>query len=72
MVFFGFISSCGEKAQENNNNAFTAAIPVSGEMVAELTSPPNVPTPVGDRKAKKLIVNMEILEEIGEMTALIG
>ncbi len=46
----------------------TADIPVRREMIAELTSPPNVPTPIGRRKAKKLIVKMEILEEIGEMT----
>nr|WP_194767469.1 copper-containing nitrite reductase [Tamlana sp. I1] len=59
--------SCGnkeEKASENSN----ADIPVSREMIAELTSPPNVPTPVGARKAKKLIVEMEILEKEGEMT----
>lgn len=43
-------------------------IPVSREMIAELTAPPHVPTPVGKRKAKKLIVKMEILEEVGEMT----
>ena len=46
----------------------TVDIPVSREMIAELTSPPNVPTPVGKRTAKKLIVNMEILEQEGEMT----
>lgn len=43
-------------------------IPVSLEMVAELTAPPHVPTPIGRRKAKKLIVKMEILEEEGEIT----
>jgi nitrite reductase (NO-forming) len=43
-------------------------IPVNREMLAELTSPPHVPTPVGRRKAKKLIVKMEILEKVGEMT----
>jgi nitrite reductase (NO-forming) len=56
---------------KNNNeadNGSTADIPASREMIAELTSPPNVPTPVGRRKAKKLIVNMEILEEEGTMT----
>ena len=37
-------------------------------MTAELTSPPNVPRPVGRRKAKKLIVNMEVLEKEGTMT----
>jgi len=43
-------------------------IPVSGEMTAELTAPPLVPAPVGNRPAKKLFVDMEILEEVGEMT----
>ena len=61
------VSSCfnkqGEKVYEDK-----ADIPVSQEMIAELTSPPNVPTPVGKRKAKKLIVKMEILEKEGEMT----
>jgi nitrite reductase (NO-forming) len=46
----------------------TADIPAIREMIAELTSPPNVPTPVGKRKAKKLIVKMEILEKESEMT----
>ncbi len=45
-----------------------ASIAVSGEMKAELTAPPLVPAPVGDRAAKKLIVDMEILEQEGTMT----
>ena len=36
-------------------------------MTAELTSPPFVPKPVGNRAPTKLIVNMEIIEEQGEM-----
>ena len=43
-------------------------IAISGSMEAEMTSPPFVPAPVGDRAAKKLIINMEILEEEGTMT----
>ena len=43
-------------------------IPVSLEMEAELTSPPHVPKPAGKRKAKKLIIKMEILEKEGEMS----
>ena len=53
---------------EKKEYADAAKIPVSREMIAELTSPPNVPTPIGARKAKKLIVKMEILEKEGEMT----
>lgn len=43
-------------------------IEISGKMVAELTSPPFVPAPVGSRPAKHLVVDMEIIEEEGEMT----
>jgi nitrite reductase (NO-forming) len=59
-------TSCIDSEKKEHSNA--ADIPVSKEMIAELTSPPNVPTPVGARKAKKLIVNMEILEQEGTMT----
>lgn len=56
--------------QEDKKTKYTAAedIPVSLEMVAELTAPPHVPKPVGKRKAKKLIVKMEILEAEGEIS----
>lgn len=53
---------------EKKEFADSTEIPVNLEMTAELTSPPNVPTPVGRRKAKKLIVKLEILEKEGELT----
>ena len=54
--------------QSNDSKINNAEVPVRGSMTAELTSPPFVPAPVGDRGPKKLIVNMEILEQEGEMT----
>jgi nitrite reductase (NO-forming) len=66
LIFTFFLFNCVESNKEVYNNA--SDIPVSREMTAELTSPPNVPTPIGRRKAKKLIVKMEILEKEGEMT----
>ncbi|MFB9057121.1 copper-containing nitrite reductase [Mariniflexile ostreae] len=60
-----FSACVGDKKNAPTNSA---EIPVSKEMIAELTAPPHVPTPVGRRKAKKLIVKMEILEKEGEMT----
>ncbi|MCK0133057.1 MULTISPECIES: copper-containing nitrite reductase [Arenibacter] len=60
------ILSCAKK--EKIVYESTADIPANREMIAELTSPPNVPTPVGKRKAKLLKVDMEILEQEGEMT----
>lgn len=68
LVFsLGLIISCGNNEGENAIKD-SARIAVNGTMKAELTSPPNVPVSVGDRPAKKLIVNMEVLEEEGTMT----
>ncbi|MDT8412291.1 MAG: copper-containing nitrite reductase [Vicingaceae bacterium] len=60
--------ACSETSNNNTSKRVDATtIPIDGEMEAELTSPPLVPKPIGDRAAKKLIVHMEILEEEGEM-----
>ncbi|MBX7225583.1 MAG: nitrite reductase, copper-containing [Chitinophagales bacterium] len=48
-------------------NTDNSKIPVSGQQAAELTAPPKVPKPVGNRGATKLIVNMEIIEKEGEL-----
>jgi nitrite reductase (NO-forming) len=42
-------------------------IKTEGEMQAELTAPPMVPKPIGNRAAMKLKVNMEIKEQEGTM-----
>ncbi len=62
------LTSCGESKNDTKTTKNTASISVKGTMKANLTSPPNVPESVGDRPAKKLIVDMEILEEEGTMT----
>src|SRR5690606_13792446 len=62
-----FLFSCSEK-EKKEFKTNTAEIPVHQEMIAELTAPPFVPTPVGKRKAKRLKVDMEILELEGELT----
>lgn len=66
IVVMLLLTSCFDSKEATVENA--ADISVTREMVAELTSPPYVPTPVGKRKAKKLIVKMEILEKESEMT----
>lgn len=60
------LTSCGDN-DKSKLAVNTATIPISGTMKADLTSPPFVPAPVGDRPAKKLLVNMEIVEKEGEM-----
>lgn len=63
------MNSCQDKdAKATKMTADIAEkIVVKGEMEAELTAPPLVPKPVGNREATKLKVNLEILEEEGEM-----
>ncbi|HEX7868901.1 MAG TPA: nitrite reductase, copper-containing, partial [Chryseobacterium sp.] len=51
----------GEESKKYQN------IEVKGEQAAELTAPPLVPKPIGNREATKLVVNMEIKEIEGEM-----
>jgi len=69
MVFAGLLASCSNSGQGPSSNVDPTTITVTGDAVeAKLTAPPFVPAPVGNRKAQKLIVNMEILEEEGTMT----
>ena len=64
LICIPLLWSCGD---ENSTYINTAEIPVEGEMVAQLTSPPFVPAPVGNRKATKLSVTLEIIEKEGEL-----
>ncbi|HUH73728.1 MAG TPA: copper-containing nitrite reductase [Chitinophagales bacterium] len=64
MVLFAL--SCKSKP-EGYESIKNADMTIDGQMVAELTSPPFVPKPIGNRPAKKLIVDMEIIEEEGEL-----
>ncbi|QTE23188.1 copper-containing nitrite reductase [Polaribacter cellanae] len=60
--------SCKSEDKKEMANINTADIYIKGTMDAELTAPPFVPAPVGNRPAKKLLVNMEILEKEGTMS----
>lgn len=60
----GLIYSC---KRDKGSYSDPASMAISGEMVAELTAPPFVPKPVGNRKPMKLKVSMEITEEEGVM-----
>lgn len=64
--FLLIFSSC--KNDDDDNAKDAEYIEVSQTMNADLTAPPNVPKPTGKRKAKKLVVDMEVIEETGEMT----
>jgi nitrite reductase (NO-forming) len=68
LVLFAAISffSCAKK-EEKHDVDYYEKIKVEGQKEAELTAPPFVPKPVGDRPAMHLVVNMEIKEQEGEM-----
>jgi nitrite reductase (NO-forming) len=70
IVFVLFVAlsifSCAKK-EEIHDADYYEKIKVEGQKTAELTAPPLVPKPVGDRPAMRLVVNMEIKEQEGEM-----
>lgn len=67
LFVIGLISASAISCKQDKKKTDPKDMVVSGEMVAELTAPPFVPKPVGNRKPMKLIVDMEIIEEEGEM-----
>lgn len=62
------IVSCKKEKSDGIAMNDSAKIAIKGTIEAELTAPPHVPAPVGNRTAKKLLVKMEILEKEGTMT----
>ncbi|WP_066310269.1 copper-containing nitrite reductase [Flavobacterium sp. TAB 87] len=70
IMLFMLVASLGLfscKKEEDKDAKYYENMNVDGKEEAELTSPPFVPKPIGDRAAKRLVVNMEILEQEGEM-----
>lgn len=69
LFFTPLVISCQQNQSKTNGKFVKDAskIKVLGEMVAELTNPPFVPAPVGNRPAMKLHMEMEILEMETEM-----
>ena len=66
LTIFGLAALASCKQNDEYKKVDATQIEVEGEaVIAELTSPPFVPKPVGDRPAKKLIVNLEIIEKEG-------
>lgn len=77
-VFYPFIfllitglAGCGSKAAEKTYRpesvTTNSKMKIFGEEEAILTAPPLVPPPVGNRPAKKLYMEMEIIEKEAEM-----
>ena len=68
-AFASLLGACGGSEPEQKTTSIpTTDIVAEGEQeMAELTSPPYVPKPVGSRPAKKLKVDLEIIEKEGEI-----
>ena len=69
VAFTSLLGACGGSEPEQKMTSIPATdIVAEGEQeMAELTSPPYVPKPVGSRPAKKLKVDLEIIEKEGEI-----
>ncbi len=59
-LFFAIVL-LGACKKEEQSTDYTNIV-TDGEMEAELTAPPLVPKPIGNRPAMKLKINMEIKE----------
>lgn len=69
LIFIGLIAvSCNQNRSKKEKPENTEDIKVDGKILADLTSPPNVPASVGNRSAKTVVVELEILEKEGVMT----
>ena len=66
-VVFLYACSGADETPTSSDSTATAAndTTVVGQSEAELTSPPFVPKPVGNRPPTKLIVNLEVIEKEG-------
>ncbi len=69
LVMLG-VSACkqNESAPATMSSAEAEKIVAEGNYEeAEVTAPPLVPAPIGDRKAKKVIIRLETIEKVGEL-----
>lgn len=70
IFYYGILISGCQQNQPDYGIKFVkdaSKIKVGGSMAAELTAPPFVPAPVGNRPAMKLSMEMEIIEKETEM-----
>ena len=67
IAFFVALGLFSCSKSEKKDSKYYENITIEGQKIAELTAPPFVPKPVGDRPATRLVVNMEIKEQEGEM-----
>jgi len=64
------VTSCKQNAENNpnGNNVSAETIQTDGTSeILEMPAPPNVQATVGNRAAKKLVVNLETIEKTGEL-----
>lgn len=71
LLLIAVVSSCSKNTQDSDlalNTINAEEIKTDGTVeVMELPAPPYVQSPVGNRAAKKVVVNLEVIEEVGEL-----
>lgn len=68
LCFLGLGWQCQSPTTQEKPSPEAASIKIKGTQMAQLTHPPLVPKPVGNRPAQRLLVSMEIVEKTAEMT----
>jgi len=65
------VISCKQEVKNTNEttgNVYAETIETDGTSeIHETLAPPNVPTPIGNRAAKKVVVHLETIEQTGEL-----
>lgn len=71
LLLIAGVSSCSKNTQDSDlalNTINAEEIKTDGTFeVMELPAPPYVQSAVGNRAAKKVVVNLEVIEEVGEL-----
>lgn len=71
LLLIAGVSSCSKNTQDSDlalNTINAEEIKTDGTIeVMELPAPPYVQSAVGNRAAKKVVVNLEVIEEVGEL-----
>ncbi len=68
LFLFGMIGCKQNSSSSGSGSQNTELIKTDGTTQQEkLVAPPNVPPPVGDRAAKKVVVHLETIEKVGQL-----
>jgi nitrite reductase (NO-forming) len=70
LLLVGLLAGCaGDERDASASSRYAERAEISGEEIAVLTAPPNVPPPIRRKHATKVIVRLEVREVVKPITA---